>query len=50
MAEAKIWAIYGGKTGDADSLFSRKNLIAETSLGNDAKRQNHPDVGTDGRS
>src|SRR5271168_3622746 len=27
MKELTIWGIHGGKTGDADSLFLKKNLI-----------------------
>ncbi len=28
VAEANIWGIHGGRTGDADSLFLKKNCIA----------------------
>ncbi len=28
MKEATIWGIHGGKTGDADSLFLKKNYVA----------------------
>jgi len=28
MKEATIWGIHGGKTGDADSLFLKKNFVA----------------------
>ena len=28
MKEATIWGIHGGKTGDADSLFLKKNCVA----------------------
>jgi restriction system protein len=28
MAEGTIWGIHGGKTGDADSLFLKKNCVA----------------------
>jgi len=27
MAEAKVWGIHGGRTGDADSLFLKRNRI-----------------------
>ncbi len=28
MAEAALWGIHGGRTGDANSLFLEKNVIA----------------------
>src|SRR5438105_15172293 len=28
MNETTIWGIHGGKTGDADSLFLKKNCVA----------------------
>jgi restriction system protein len=28
MKEVTIWGIHGGKTGDADSLFLKKNVVA----------------------
>ena len=28
MADATIWGIHGGRTGDADTLFKNKNVIA----------------------
>lgn len=28
VAEVNFWGIHGGKTGDADSLFLKKNCVA----------------------
>jgi restriction system protein len=28
MSEATIWGLHAGRTGDADALFLKKNLIA----------------------
>ncbi len=28
MSEKTVWGIHAGKTGDADSLFIKKNIVA----------------------
>ena len=30
--ESNLWGIHGGKTGDADTLFLKKNCVAYTCL------------------